>query len=315
MLAAAAALADDQRGIVARYQLVRLSSRQVADDLLRSGRFAPVDPPVRGVHRVRGSGAGPEQLAFAAALRSRPKATISGPLVLGLLGVPGFTTADPFEVLVQSGRRLSNVAFAHRVDPDPDRAVTPYGEVRVASPIDGLIDAAAFVEQLGERRLRVAWDHLRWEGIARTGRLHQRLDELRDVAPGAALLERILEDTGGVQVESEGERALAPVLRCFEPAPEPQVWVTRKRRVDFYFRPLRLAYEYLGGVDHTTVHQRLADDERDAELRQAGVRAQYVTARDLDDPVALQAQVAGALVVRAHELGVTPPAPVRAVPS
>lgn len=315
MLAAAAALADDQRGVLARYQLVRLTSRQVADDLIRSDRFAQVDPPVRGVHRVRGSGAGPEQFAFAAALRARPKATISGPLVLGLLGVPGFTTSDPFEVLVQSGRRLRNVSFAHRTDPDPDRAVAWYGEVRVASPIDGLIDAAAFVDQVGERRLRVAWDHLRWEGISRTDRLHQRLEELRDVAPGVAILERILQETGGIEVESEGERALAPVLRCFEPAPEPQVWVTRRRRVDFYFRSLRLAYEYLGGVDHTTVQQRLADDQRDGDLRRAGVRAQYVTARDLDDPVALQAQVAGVLVVRAHELGVAPPAPVRAVAS
>lgn len=315
MLAAAAALADDQRGVLARYQLVRLTSCQVADDLIRSDRFAQVDPPVRGVHRVRGSGAGPEQFAFAAALRARPNATISGPLVLGLLGVPGFTTSDPFEVLVQSGRRLRNVAFAHRTDPDPDRAVAWYGEVRVASPIDGLIDAAAFVDQLGERRLRVAWDHLRWEGISRTDRLHRRLEELRDVAPGVAILERILQETGGIEVESEGERALAPVLRCFEPAPEAQVWVTRRRRVDFYFRPLRLAYEYLGGVDHTAVQQRLADDQRDADLRRAGVRAQYVTARDLDDPVALQAQVAGVLVVRAHELGVAPPAPARAVAS
>lgn len=315
MLAAAATLADAQRGVIARYQVVRLCSCQVADDLLRSGRFAPVDPPVRGIHRVRGSGAGAEQYAFAAALRARPRATISGPLVLGLLGVPGFSTSDPFEVLVQPGRHLSNVPFAHRVDPDPDRPVTPYGEVRVASPVDGLIDAAAFVEQVGERRLRVAWDHLRWQGIVRTDRLHQRLDELRDLAPGARQLERVLEDGGGIEVESEGERALAPVLECFHPAPEPQVWVTRRRRVDFYFRPLRLAYEYLGAVDHTLVEQRIADDQRDADLRRAGVRAQYVTARDLDDPVALQAQVAGVLVVRAHELGVTPPAPIRAVAS
>lgn len=313
MLAAAATLADAQRGVVARYQLVRISSCQVADDLVRSGRFSPVDPPVRGTHRVRGSGVRPEQYAFAAALRARPRATISGPLVLGLLGVPGFSTSDPFEVLVQQARHLSNVAFPHRVDPDPDRAVTTYGEVRVASPLDGLIDAAGFVEQVGERRLRVAWDHLRWERIARTDKLHQRLDELRDHAPGVRELERILRDSGGIEVESEGERALAPVLGCFEPAPEPQVWVTRQRRVDFYFRPLRLAYEYLGAVDHTAVEQRLADDQRDADLRRAGIRAQYVTARDLDDPVALQAQVAGVLVVRAHELGLTPPAPIRAV--
>lgn len=304
-------LADDQRGLVARYQAVRLLTTHVADDLLRSGRFTAVDPPVRGVHRVRGSGTGPEQHAFAAALRSRPKATISGPLVLGLLGVPGFTTSAPFEILTQPGRCLYNVDFPHRDDPDPARAVTSYGEVRVAGPLDGLIDAAAHVDVVGPRALRVAWDHLRWSRLATVARLRTRIDELRDVSPGPAILERVLADAGGAELESEGERALAPVLQCFDPAPEPQVWVVRRRRVDFYFRSLRLAYEYLGAVDHALVEQRLADDRRDDDLRRAGVRVQYVTARDLDDPVALLATVAGALVVRAHALGVPAPLPTR----
>jgi len=41
----------------------------------------------------------------------------------------------------------------------------------------------------------------------------------------------------------------------------------------------------------------------------------YVTARDLDDPLALLATVSGTLTVRAHELGVEPPVAVRALPA
>lgn len=315
MLPALVALIDDQRGVVARHQVVRRCPRQVADDLLRSGRFGRTDPLIRGVYRLRGSGTHPEQFAFAAALRAWPKATLTGPLALGLLGVPGFDTTDPFEVLVQPGRCLTNVPFDHREDPDPGRPVAEYGEVRVVGPIDALIDAAPLVPASDERRLRVAWDHLRWNDLATTYRLRTRLDELRGRAPGVPRLEQVLDASGGVRLESEGERRLAPVLRCFDPAPEPQVWVTRARRVDFYFRALRLVYEYLGEADHGTLMQRIEDDQRDEELRRAGVRTKYITARDLDDPVALLAQVAGVLVVRAHELGVTAPRVARALPT
>ena len=303
-----ARLLDDQRGVIARFQVAARLPPQEADDWLRSGRFERTDPSIYGTFRLRGSGAHAEQAAFAAALRARPKATVTGPLVLGLLGVPGFGCDDPFEVLTQPGRCLTNVPFDYREDPDPTRPVAEYGEVRVVGPIDALIDAAAFVPEDDERRLRVAWDHLRWNDLATPARLDARLAALRGRAPGAVALERVLERGGGVALESEGERSLATVLDCFDPRPEPQVWVTRARRVDFCFRPLRLAYEYLGTADHDGVRQRLDDDRRDDELRRAGIRTQYVTARDLDDRVALLAQVAGTLVVRAHELGV--PAPV-----
>lgn len=308
MIQELARLLDDQRGVIARFQVAARLPPHQADDWLRSGRFERTDPAVRGTFRLRGSGAHPEQAAFAAALRARPKATVTGPLVLGLLGVPGFGLDEPFEVLTQPGRCLTNVPFDHREDPEPTRPVAEYGEVRVVGPIDALIDAAAFAREGDERRLRVAWDHLRWNDLATPARLGTRLDVLRGRAPGADALERVLERGGGAVPESEGERALATVLGCFDPPPDPQVWVTRARRVDFCFRPLRLAYEYLGAVDHDGVRQRLEDDRRDEELRRAGIRTQYVTARDLDDRVALLAQVAGTLVVRAHELGV--PAPV-----
>jgi hypothetical protein len=299
---------EQQRGVLARRQLLAHLSRTQADDLMRSDRFERIE---WGVVRLRGTPGRPVQQAFAATLRAGPGATLTGPLALALLRVPGFAEDAAFEVLTGPRRRLSEVSFRHRRDPDPGRVVTPYGEVGVVEPVDALIDTAAFADIVGERALRVAWDHLRWHLGVRTQRLEQRLGELRDRAPGAGALEQILTTGGGVAVESEGERALAPILGCFEPRFEPQVWVTPRRRVDFFCPHVRYGYEYLGEVDHASAAARIADDEREAELRRAGIGLGYVTAADLREPRALLATIAGTLTVRAHELGVTPPSAVR----
>lgn len=304
---AALQMAEAQRGVLARYQLLQWVAPHVADDLLRCGVFEPL---LRGVHRVRGGAALPEQHAFAAALRARPRATITGPLALGLLGVPGFDGASPFEILRHPSRRLRNVGFDHRADPVPGRAVATYGEVRVAGPLDALIDSATFLDRIGERDLRVAWDHLRGKGLTSPDRLRRRCAQLRGLAPGVAILEMVLERAGGLEIETEGERALAPVLSCFDPPFVPQHWVTPRRRVDFYSTRCRSGFEYVGEVDHAYVAQRLADDERDIELRREGIRLGYVTRHDLRDPIALVATIAGSLTVRAHELGVVPPVAV-----
>jgi hypothetical protein len=137
-------------------------------------------------------------------------------------------------------------------------------------------------------------------------RLRTRVPQLLGPGTDAESLLTLL-DLGGLAPESEGERTLGRLLQTFEPRPEPQVWVTPTRRVDWYFRTLRFAYEYLGSVDHRGAAQRIADDERDAQLRDQGIRLGYVTADDLRDEATLLATVAGRLVVRAHELGVAAP--------
>lgn len=306
-------LSEKQRGVIARFQLCRLmEDDDLADNCIR--HLGPVDPPVRGVHRVRGGAPQAEQFAFAAALRSRPKATVTGPIVLGLLGVDGFGTDAPFEILTQPGRRLTNVPFRHRRDPHPDRPVATHGEVRTAGPVDALIDSAAFVDEVGERPLRVAYDQLRWRGIIEEHRVRDRLEQFWSDAPGAPILSRLLEFGGGFEPESEGERGLGSILGCFEPAAEPQVWVTPSRRTDWFFRSVRCGFEYLGKVDHDHVAGRIADDQRDAELREEGIRLHYVTSQDLAQPRALLASVAGMLTVRAHDLGVPAPVAVRPLP-
>jgi hypothetical protein len=304
-------LLERQYGVIARRQLLEHLSPASVDGLLRRDRFERMQ---RGVARVRGSWPHPVQEAFAATLRAGPGATLTGPLALSLLRVPSIDATAPFEVLTPPGRRLRGVAFPHRRDPDPGRAVARYGDVRVAGPVDALIDAAAFVDAVGERALRVAWDQLRWHHGVREERLRRRLERLQGAARGVEVLRQVLADGGGTVLESEGERALATVLGCFEPAFEPQVWVTPRRRVDFFSRRVRYGYEYLGEVDHATVAARVGDDARDSELRLEGIRLGYVTAGDLREPAALLATIAGTLTVRAHELGVAPPVAVRAGP-
>ncbi|HSK24706.1 MAG TPA: hypothetical protein VK906_16085 [Egicoccus sp.] len=305
-------LCREQRGVLARHQLAAMLGTQVADDLLRSGRFEPM---LRGVHRLRGTAELPEQRAFGAALRARPHAVVTGPVALGLYGVPAYLGADTFEILVAPGRSLRNVDFSYRPDGDAvRRGVTTYGGVKVAGPLDALIDSAGLLDGFEERDLRVAWDHLRGKRLASIDRLEGRLAQRRGSSPGVPVLEQVLDRGGGLRVESEGERRLAPVMNCFEPAFEPQVWVTRRRRPDFYSRRCRLACDYLGEVDHAYVAQRIADDERDDELRRERVDVFYVTKRDLEEPEVLLGTLAGRLTVRAHELGVRPPVAVRPLP-
>ncbi|MEX0835991.1 MAG: hypothetical protein WD010_07865 [Nitriliruptor sp.] len=298
-------LCEAQRGVLARHQLRRWLPQHVIDDLLRNGHLERLE---HGVTRIPGSAPLPEQAAFAAALRARPLATVTGPLVLHLFQVPSFIGSEAFEILLRPHRRICGVEFPCRRDPDPGRAVAVHGEVRTTGPLDALIDAAG---DASERDLRLALDHLRHRNLVTLDRLRRRVEQLRGLTPGAERLEEVLDRAGGAEIESEGERMLAPILAGFEPRFEPQVWVTPRRRVDFYSRRCRYGYEYLGEVDHAYVAARLEDDARDTELREEGIRLGYVTKHDLREPVALVATMAGTLTVRAHELGVLPPVAVR----
>lgn len=302
---AAVALAERQRGVIARFQLARWLGPAQIDGLVRRGFLLAIE---RGVYRVAGGARLAEQAPFAAALRSRPDAVVTGPFVLGHLRVDGYRPEDPFEILLAPGRRPPrNVTFPTRPDPIPQRPVGRDGEVRLAGPLDALIDAARFREVVGDRRLRLAYDWLRWRGLIDRDRVGRRLEELADVDVGARQLLEVLDGPGGLDSESDGERKLGRLAMRFDPPPEPQVYVTPARRADWYFRGLRQILEYLGSVDHDTLLGRIADDERDAELAQHQIRVRYVRRQDLDDVPALVASIAGTLAVRAHELGVAAP--------
>ncbi len=298
-------LAEAQFGLVARYQAMRCVSRNRSDTILRRGPFESVD---RGVYRLVGAPRLGVQPALAATLRAGRGATLTGPAALAIYEVDGFGLLHdqlPFEVLLPPGRRIT-ASFPVRRDPDPARAVATHGEIRVAGPIDALIDSAVFVDALGARRLRLAHDVLRWRGMLKPGRLQQRISDLGRRAPGGQALADLL-DLDLQASTGDGERRLGTVLGRFDPAPEPQVWVTPARRVDWYFRRIRYAWEYQGSVDHGTVTGRQADAARDTELRREGMRIGYVTDADLADEATFLAVAAGALSARAFELGVDAP--------
>jgi hypothetical protein len=296
-------LVERQFGVIARFQLRRWCSEDTIDGLVRRGTLVSLE---RGVYRWTGGAALAEQRALAAGLRAQPKATITGPFVLGWLRVDGFTCADPFEILTSPSRRLTGVSFPHRRDPLAARSVARVGEVRLAAPVDALVEAALWRASIGDRPLRVAYDQLRWRGVLTTDRVSRRLRERGERDPAVGCFLEALEGAP-LRSESEGERLLAPVLTRLRPMPVPQVWVTPQRRVDWYLHELKFGWEYLGPVDHDYVSRRLADAERDEELAAQGIRLGYVTAADTRHPQALLATVVGTLAVRADQLGVAAP--------
>lgn len=294
---------DEQFGCIGRSQLRAWLTEDAIDAMVQRGQLVPTE---RGSYRVRGSPVIPEQSAIAAVHRARPGARVTGPFVLALLNVDGFTRDDPFEVLTAPGRRLRNVGFAHRRNPTPDEPGAWFRALPITTPTVSLVDSARFGSELGERRLRVGLDVMTWRGMTSPQRV---LDRARLLGPrdrGAAFFLGLLGDDLA-RSESDGERDLGRLLAVFEPPPEPQVWVTPRRRVDWYFRPLRLALEYLGQVDHATAEARMQDAARSDELAGVGVRVVPVVSRDLRDPQRLLAWVEALLARRAYELGVDPP--------
>ena len=298
------ALIAGQFGVVGRCQLLDHVSHGTASGLVRRGALEAVE---RGVYRVRGGASHPAQPAMAAVLRARPGAVVSGPLVLGLLGVDGFAVGDPFEVLVRPGRVPANVAFAWRTNPTPDAATAMVQRLPIVRPTIALVDSGRWIGRgLTPRQLRAGYDAARWKGLTSSDRVRERSDLLGPSDPGAAFFLRLFED--GVAVpESEPERTTGELLQVFEPPPEPQVWVSPAHRPDWFFRLYRLGVDYLGRVDHQGADQRAGDRARELELADIGVRIVTVTAEDLLDHDGFLAWMEFLLCRRARELGVPPP--------
>jgi hypothetical protein len=297
-------LAEQQLGLLTRRQLDAVLGPSATSRLLASSAFERLH---RGVHALRGGAVHPHREAVAAALRVGRQARISGPVALER-SVGGLDLGARFVILVRPPVRSTGVSFPLALDRDLGRDVSRLGEVGCVGPVDALLDTALTVPQLPARDLRLAHDRLRWAGLLAPGQLRARAEELgiRRRLAGHELLEM-----DGSASESDGERRLGRLLSRFAPSPEPQVWVTPDRRVDWYFRTVRTGLEYQGVTDHASAHGRARDERRDRELRHAGIRLSYVTAADLRDERTLVATVAGLLAARADELGVEAPRLVR----
>jgi hypothetical protein len=295
-------LAEAQLGVFARRQFPPDLPSHRVDDLLRSPR---VERLHRGVYTVVGGAVHRHRSAMAAALRVGPGAVLSGPAALELTGPEGLTLSSAHVVIVPAGWRGRARGIPTASPGRSTRRVRRFGAVRVASPVDALLDSLRYVELPDARRLRLSHDQLRWAGILRTGQLAERAEQLGHLR---ALAGHELLGLDAAVACGDGERRLGALLACFRPAPEAQAWVTPDRCVDWYFRAVKLGVEYQGSVDHGYRSGRARDTARDRELRRVGIHLVYVTARDLGDERALIATIAGALASRAHQLGVAAPA-------
>jgi hypothetical protein len=295
-------LAAQQYGVLSRRQLLRWLSPPKLEGKVRRRAFEPLE---RGVYRVTDGVPVAGQAAVAAAMRCGPAAVLTGPFVLGHHRVEGFDLDAPFEVLVPPGRRVANVTFRTRPDRYPGRPVELLGEVRLSDKADALLDSARHLDRYTERQLRRAYDQLRFVHGVRTSSVQQRIDLRGPGDPAVAAFLNAVD--GDPVVEGEGERTLAPLLGRLDPTPQPQVWVTPRRRVDFYLRSLRFGWEYLGEVDHRRAAERRADAARDEELAAQHVRLHYVVAADLRDPTTFLASTMAALAHRAEQLGARMP--------
>ncbi|MGH8905816.1 MAG: DUF559 domain-containing protein [Egibacteraceae bacterium] len=277
-------LTSEQFGIITRPQLLRcgLSEGQVEGLVAR----AALEKVHCGTYRIPGTAVPPEQAAMAAAIRCRPKAWLTGPFVLGLLRVEGFSTADSFEVLVPADRRVQNVAFRVRPDPLAGQFTAVLGPLPIVTATRALIDTARTV---GGKRLIVGIDSARWLGLTRVDRL-LRCAECYHRHRGARLI-RELVASGALDYESKGERGLSALFSDYDPPLETQVWITPKIRVDFLWRDVRMILEFDGKRHHGLPHDREDDEKRDLQLERLGYHVEHVTGADLANPAALRARI------------------------
>lgn len=302
MDAAAEQIFAAQYNVASRRQLIDVLGARGADALLRSERVVAA---YRGIYHPAGMTLCDRGRAMAAILRCPDGAALTGPLGLGVLHVVGFTDADPFEMLLPPGSRVRKVDFRCRPFPtaSPPRMLGP---LRLACPARLLVDAGRPAFGISDDRLWAAYDSARWSNATSTARFLYELSQSGPRDAGAVRWRNIADDRI-LQAESPKERALDLTLRRFHPAPEPQVWVTPRRRVDYFWRVLRLAIEYLGDKDHAYAAARARDVTRDDEISGAGVQSLFVVKEDLGDLGALAAWLVQVVNQRAAELGVSAP--------
>ena len=299
---AADAIFTAQHNVASRRQLCTVMTPHQVDGFVRHGRLVT---RYWGVYHQAGVKLCSRGEAMAALLRCPDGSAITGPLVLGLLNVNGFSDTDPFEVLVPTGSRVRRVDFTVRVNPST-APTGMLGALRIAAPVRALVDCGRPSFECSDDLLWTGYDSVRWQRLITTPRFVAELERSGARDAGAARWGSIADDRS-LTAESPKERELDEALQRFDPMPEQQVWITPRRRVDFYWRSLRLVIEYLGKAAHDHARGRAGDAVRDEELEGISVRTLHVVQADLADPAALTAWLVAAVEHRAAELGVAPP--------
>ncbi len=297
-------LLSSQLGIVTRPALLAAGySHGEISGWVRSGHLEPVlfeGVPLIGTYRVRGGADSSRQRAAAAVARCRPRAALTGPVVLGALEVEGFCWDDEVVVRVPVTRRVSPMPFAVLRDHCFDEQQAQVGGIAGSTATRALMDTG-----LGpsDKALVTAIDSARWRKLTTNARLRRCATQL--VAHGHEGARHVLAllESGTLEQESHGERALAPVVGELRPPVRWQVWLSADIRADCLLADAPLVIEYLGRKDHAPVGKRAKDEARNAAIRELGWQVLEVWHEDLAAPDLLLARILGAReILRSHPL-------------
>jgi very-short-patch-repair endonuclease len=246
--------------------------------------------PLIGTYRIRGSAQTPQQAAVAAVARCRPGAVMSGPVVLGGLGIEGFSWSSPVIVRVHADRIVQPLPFLVVRDPflDQDRALLE--NVDASNATRAIVDTALTITG---KQLITGIDSAKWKRLTSNPCLEACAAPLAAAGHVGGIVIRELLGSANLDKESHGERAMAPVLDRLPVPVRYQVWISQSIRVDAAVDGVPLAVEYLGAKDHSSATRQAEDAERHDRIRQLGWHVIYVVKDDLKLPDALLARVSG----------------------
>lgn len=287
-----------QRSIITRAELLALGATDgQIQRWLEAGCLERLE---RGVYVVGGAAVTPAARVDAAVRRAGDSARAGGVSALGLRDLDGFCFADESEahrpfVALPGHRWLEGVAFEWVAVDLPDHACVELHGIPAVTVADALVQAA---DRVPRKRLRTGFDDAVRRDLVSGRELEQAVRRLEGVLAGARTVAELLA-SGTLQLESEGERALAQIFGPEDPQPVWQVRISGYR-VDAVFVEARLVLEYQSKRYHRSEQDRRADRARAAKLwADHGIEIIEVTAADLANPVALRERI---LAARAERL-------------
>lgn len=272
-----ARLADRQRGVVARWQLLRLGVGEGAIKArIRSGRLRPVH---RGVYLVGHRVPVPAAREMAAVLACGPGAVVShrsAAAIHRLLPYPA--NADVWVTVTNRHNRHRPGIRVHRSERLEARDVRRLDGLPVTSPARALLDLALVVddEQLEQA---VAEAHVR--GLAKEADLREQLRIARG-RRGAGRLRALLDRAADPALtQSKAERLLWRLIRSAGlPNPDPQAQIG-PYRVDFLWPDAKVIAEVDGFAYHSHRRAFQGDRSRTNELQLLGYKVLRFTWQDL----------------------------------
>jgi predicted transcriptional regulator of viral defense system len=268
-------------GLITYAKAIELGmTRSQISGLVQRGRWEVVE---RGVYRLAGCPAVPQQPHLAAVWRCGDDAYLTGAPALGLWGIEGFDCDVPPVVLVPSDRSVRGVAFEVRRRASlsaGDR--TEWCQVPIATRTRCLVDLA---HDTRGREFRIAFDAVKRIGGTDAPRLGRRAKEALPQRGAQYVIDLV--DSGLLDMESEGERDFFEIMHSIRPPLSVQERLLPGVRVDFVWLDARLVIEYDGIARHTLATDRAHDRRRRSRLRAAEWDVVVVRKKDLADPARL----------------------------